>query len=306
MGEADSGHDDGEFRAGYVALVGRPNVGKSTLLNALVGQKISITAEKPQTTRFQILGIHTDVSRQLVYIDTPGLHTRARKAINRYLNKAASSVLPFADVVVMVVEAGSWSNDDEIVLKTIRQASAPLYVAVNKIDRLKSREQLLPILQDLHARIPGAELVPVSALSGENLATLEQLIGEALPESPPLFPQDQVTDRGIQFFAAELVREKLFRELREELPYSIAVDVESFTEHQDRVDCSLVVWIDRESQKPIVIGRGGERLKRVGQAARRELEAMTGKRVRLEVWVKRKDDWSDDERALQLFGYTLQ
>lgn len=306
MSGPDSGPGQDGYRAGYVALVGRPNVGKSTLLNALVGQKISITAEKPQTTRFQVLGIHTDVARQLVYIDTPGLHSKTRKAINRYLNKAASGVLPFADVVVMVVEAGRWTEDDDLVLGTVRQSAAPLYVAVNKIDRLKSRDQLLPILQELASRIPDAELVPVSALKGDNLQTLERLIAEVLPESPPLFPQDQVTDRGIRFFAAELVREKLFRELRDELPYSIAVDVDSFAEREDRVECSVVVWIDKESQKPIVIGRGGERLKRVGQAVRRELEAMTGKRVRLEIWVKRKDDWSDDERALQLFGYTLQ
>jgi GTP-binding protein Era len=294
------------FRAGYVALLGRPNVGKSTLLNALVGQKVSITARKPQTTRFQILGIHTETDRQVVYIDTPGLHASARKAINRYLNKAASSVLPFADVILLVVEAGRWTEDDDLVMETVGQCPAPVVVAVNKIDRLRDREALIPILQELAVRLPEAELVPVSALRRKNLSTLERLIAQALPEGPPLFPEDQVTDRGLRFFAAELVREKLFRELHAELPYSIAVDVESFEERPHRIDCSVVVWIDKESQKPIVIGRGGERLKRVGQAARLELEAMAGKQVRLEIWVKRKDDWSNDERALQLFGYTLQ
>jgi GTP-binding protein Era len=294
------------FRAGYVALLGRPNVGKSTLLNALVGQKLSITARRPQTTRFQILGIHTETDRQMVYIDTPGLHGQAKKAINRYLNKAASSVLPFADVLIMVIEAGRWTEDDDLVLETIGQSPAPLLVAVNKIDRLESREALMPILQDLARRLPRAELVPVSALKRDNLQTLERLVGEALPVSEPLFPEDQVTDRGLRFFAAELVREKLFRELHKELPYSIAVDVEAFEEQLERIDCSVVVWIDKESQKPIVIGRGGERLKRVGQAARRDLEAMAGKKVRLEIWVKRKEDWANDERALQLFGYTLR
>lgn len=294
------------YRAGYVTVVGRPNVGKSTLVNALVGHKVSITAPRPQTTRFQVLGIDTDERRQIVYIDTPGIHGRARKAMNRYLNRAAVSAIPFGDVTLLVVEAGRWRDDDERVLAAMEPDRAALMVAVNKIDRLPSRDALLPVLADLAGRLPDAELVPISALTGENLPALRRLIEARMPRSEPFYPPGQHSDRGLAFVVAEAVREQLFRSLRQELPYSTAVEVESMEEQGGRLHCAAVIWVDRPSHKPIVIGREGAGLKAIGSAARRELEQALGRKVDLRLWVKVKEGWADDERALRQLGYTLQ
>lgn len=290
-------------RCGYVALVGRPNVGKSTLLNRLLGQKISITSPKPQTTRHQILGIKTLSHAQIIYVDTPGLHRHARKALNRALNQAASSALFDVDVVVFLVDAWRWTDEDEQVLDILRQSGVPVFLAVNKIDRLRSKSELLPVLQSLSEKFDYAGVVPISALKGDNLDALEGRVLEHLPASPPLFPEDQVTDRSERFLAAELIREKLFRRLGKELPYGLTVEIEKFLEADSMLRINGLIWVERASQKKIVIGQHGSMLKAVGREARVDMEKMFGKKVYLELWVKVKEGWADDERALHSLGY---
>jgi GTP-binding protein Era len=290
-------------RCGYVALVGRPNVGKSTLLNRLLGQKISITSPKPQTTRHQILGIKTLSHAQIIYVDTPGLHRHARKALNRVLNQAASSALIDVDVVVFLVDALRWTEEDEQVLDKLRRAGVPVFLAVNKIDRVHSKSELLPVLQSLSKKFDYAGVIPISARTGDNLDALEGLVLEHLPVSPPLFPEDQVTDRSERFLAGELIREKLFRRLGKELPYGVTVEIEKFFEADTILRINGLIWVERASHKKIVIGRHGSMLKAVGREARVDMEEMFGKKVYLELWVKVKEGWADDERALHSLGY---
>ncbi len=290
-------------RCGYVALVGRPNVGKSTLLNRLLGQKISITSPKPQTTRHQILGIKTLSDAQIIYVDTPGLHRHARKALNRALNQAASSALFDVDVAIFLVDASRWTAEDEQVLDKLRQSGVPVFLAVNKIDKLHSKSQLLPVLQSLSEKFDYAGVVPISALKGDNLDALEGRVLEHLPVSPPLFPEDQVTDRSERFLAAELIREKLFRRLGKELPYGLTVEIENFLEGENMLRINGLIWVERASQKKIVIGQHGSMLKAVGSEARADMQKMFGKKIYLELWVKVKEGWADDERALHSLGY---
>jgi len=292
------------YRCGYIALVGRPNVGKSTLLNRILGQKISITSRRPQTTRHRVLGIKTLPHAQLIYVDTPGIHDFNGRAMNRYLNRTASSVLADVDVVVFLVEGLRWTADDELVLKKLAQAGSPVILAVNKIDMLETREALLPGLQALAERFPFTEIIPVSARKGDNIATLESCIEALLPEGPPLFPEDQVTDRSVRFLAAELVREKLFRKLGRELPYGLTVQIEQFRSEPGITHIHALIWVERDSQKNIVIGKGGRVLKEVGREARKDIEDLIGNKVNLKLWVKIKEGWADDERALQSLGYT--
>ena len=294
-----------EFRCGHIALVGRPNVGKSTLLNRILGQKISITSRRPQTTRHQVLGIKTHRHAQLIYVDTPGIHGFSGRAMNRYLNRAAGAVLQDVDVVVFVVEALRWLPDDELVLEKLAHVSCPVVLAVNKIDRLRDRAVLLPELQTLAARYAFDEIVPIAASRGRNLAALEACIERRLPVAPALFPEDQVTDRSERFLVAELVREKLFRRLARELPYGLTVEIESFRQEARITHIHALIWVERESQKNIVIGRQGALLKAIGQEARHEIEALLGGRVNLKLWVKVKEGWADDERSLRSLGYTL-
>lgn len=292
-----------DFRCGYVAILGRPNVGKSTLLNRILGQKLSITARKPQTTRHRILGIRTTEAFQAIYVDTPGLHARGGRALNRYLNRAASGALSDVDVVVFVVAALRWTEDDAFVCEKLQAARAPVLLAVNKVDRIKDKRLLLPYLEECSRRWDFAELIPVSATRGDNIEVLEAHAIQLLPAGPALFPAEQITDRSERFLVAELVREKLTWYLGDELPYRLSVEVERFAEEDRRLHIGAVVWIERESQKAIVIGRGGQVLKRVGTEAREEVEALLGRGVFLELWVKVKADWSDDERALRQLGY---
>lgn len=292
------------FRCGYIALVGRPNVGKSTLLNRILGQKISITSRRPQTTRHSILGIKTHEHAQLVYVDTPGIHDYDGRAMNRHMNRTASAVLSEVDVVVFIVEALRWLPDDELVLKKLSGLDCPVILAVNKIDTLASRELLLPDLEALARRRDFAEIVPISASKGTNVAALEAAIEARLPVAPPYFPEDQVTDRSVRFLVAELVREKLFRRLARELPYGLTVEVESYQREGRVTHIHALIWVERQSQKSIVIGRQGALLKEVGQQARRDIEALIGGKVNLKLWVKVKEGWADDERALQSLGYT--
>lgn len=290
-------------RCGYVAIVGRPNVGKSTLLNHILGQKLAITSRKPQTTRHNMLGIKTEGAVQAIYVDTPGLHKNNEKALNRYMNRSASSALRDVDVVVFVVDRTRWTDEDELVLEKIRGVKCPLIVAVNKADQLEDKAELLPHLQWLAEQLPNAEIVPISALHAQNLDTLENLVNDRLPENEHFFPEDQITDRSSRFLAAELVREKIMRQLGAELPYQITVEVEEFKQEGRILHIHALILVEREGQKKILIGDKGERIKRIGQDARRDMETLFDSKVMLNLWVKVKGGWSDDERALRSLGY---
>lgn len=290
------------LRAGFAALVGRPNVGKSTLLNALCGEKLSIVTPRPQTTRHRVLGIVNRPGVQIAFVDTPGLHRGQRRALNRAMNRTAAAALADADLVVFVVEALRWTEEDAVALERIRRAGRPVVAVVNKVDRVRPRERLLPFISELARREEFRDIVPVSARRADNLERFLEVIARHLPESPQLFPADVVTDRDLRFRIAEIIREKLTLELNQEVPYGIAVEVESLLREEGRVVVAAVIWVDRQGQKPIVIGAGGERLKRVGSAARRELNALTGERFHLTLWVKVREDWADNAQALRALG----
>ncbi len=291
------------FRSGYVAIVGRPNVGKSTLMNRILGQKISITSSKPQTTRHRILGIKTTEEFQAVYVDTPGLHLNARKAMNRYMNRAASSSLDGVDLILFVIDAANWNDEDESVLQKVCNHSIPVVLVVNKVDRLKEKEQLLPLLQQLSAKMAFFAVIPLSALKGDNVADLEREVLRALPESEPLYPEEYVTDRSERFLAAEIIREKLMRSMGKELPYATAVEIEQFKDDNGLLRINGLIWVERASQKKIVIGKGGEQLKTIGKQARIDMEKLFEAKVFLQLWVKVKEGWSDNERILNSLGY---
>jgi len=291
-------------QCGYVAIVGRPNVGKSTLLNHILGQKISITSRKPQTTRHQILGIKTQGDVQIVYVDTPGLHlNQTDKAINRYMNKAASSALKDVDDVVFVLDRTCWNEADEHVFEKVQHVQCPVIVAINKVDILDDKEALLPFLQMVQSKLPDATLVPIAAKHGRHVERVEEAVMSHLPHSQHFFPEHQITDRSSRFIAAELVREKIMRQLGDELPYQMTVEIEEF-EHDGRVlHISALILVERNGQKRILIGDKGERIKQIGHDARLDMERMFDTKVMLNLWVKIKSGWSDDERALQSLGY---
>ena len=290
------------FRAGFAALVGRPNVGKSTLLNALVGEKVSIVTPRPQTTRHRIVGLVNRPDSQIAFVDTPGLHLGGQRALNRAMNRAAAAALVDADVVVFVVESLRWTPEDEAVMQRIRDAGRPAIAVVSKVDKARPRERLLPFIAELAARHGFRAVVPVSAQRTDGLERLVAAIAAQLPESPQLFDEQDRTDRDLRFRIAEIVREKLTLELNQEVPYGIAVEVEKMAEEEGRQIVHAVIWVDREGQKPIVIGAGGARLKRVGSSARRELVQLLGQRVHLELWVKVRENWADNATALRSLG----
>lgn len=298
--------DDGAvFRCGLVALVGRPNVGKSTLLNALVGFRLSIVSPRPQTTRHRILGISTTDAGQILYVDTPGLHRGAKRAMNRSLNRAARSALAEVDVAVQLVEAGRWNDEDEAVYAAMRERNVPRLLAVNKTDLEKDKRELLPFVETVTAEREFDEVFYVSALRRKGLGALERGIIARLPEQPPIYGPDEVTDRSERFLAAEMVREQLMRRLDQELPYATTVVIEQFGERDDGVtEIHAVIWVERQGQKAIVIGKGGERLKTIGTHARQVMERTFERRVFLRLWVKVREGWVDDESALKRFGYT--
>lgn len=291
------------FRSGYVALIGRPNVGKSTLMNHVLGQKLSITSRKPQTTRHRILGIKTTDSAQIVYVDTPGIHQGGKQALHRYLNRAALSIVQDVNVIVFLVEALKWDDEDQLALSHCEKSGHPVILAVNKVDQVKEKDKLLPFMQKVAARYPFTAVVPISAKQGTQLDELERCIAANLPESEPLFPEDQVTDRSVRFLATEIIREKLVRLLGDELPYATSVEIEKFDEDATLVKIYAIIWVERDNQKAIVIGKGGAKLKRIGEEARVDLENLLEKKVYLKTWVKVKRGWADDERALQQLGY---
>ena len=295
-------HNDG-FRSGLIAVAGRPNVGKSTLVNGLVGEKISIVTPKPQTTRHRAMGIFTDADAQLVFVDTPGVHRARKDALNRALNRTAAGALPDADLILFVIEALRWTDEDADVLGMIKRVEVPVMLLVNKVDKVVPRERLLPFLDEVTKRHEFTDVIPLSALREKDLARLRALLKNQVPEGVALFPDHQRSDRGPAFHAAETVREKLMFRMRQELPYGIAVEIESFSDEPDGVEISAVIWVARKGQKAIVIGRGGQELKAVGTAARRDLEARFGKKVMLRLWVKVRENWADSEADLKRFGY---
>ncbi|HLF98758.1 MAG TPA: GTPase Era [Methylococcaceae bacterium] len=291
------------MKCGYVAIVGRPNVGKSTLLNHLIGQKLSITSRKPQTTRHCIQGIKTGERGQIIFVDTPGLHEQEKRAMNRYLNRAAASVLDGVDAIVWVVEALAWTPDEERILTLLHKTDAPVLLAVNKADQIEDKTRLLPYLEEMAGRRAFAEIIPLSALRGTNLDVLEEKLLEELPEREPLYPPDQLSDRPDRFFAAEIIREKLIRALGHELPHALTVEIERYQEDTGITRIYALIWVEREGQKAIVIGKDGQGLKKVGERARHDLEKWLDGKVYLQLWVKVKKNWSDDERALHSLGY---
>ncbi len=295
---------DTPHHAGFVAIIGRPNVGKSTLLNALLDRKLSIVSPKPQTTRHRILGLLNRPGLQIALVDTPGLHLGGRRMLNTVMNRTAASSLADADLVAFVVEALRFTAEDEKVLQRIKGAGRPAVLIVNKVDRVHPRERLLPYIADLSQMHPFVEVVPLSALKQENIASLPQSLARHLPESPPMYPPEQLTDRSEKFQTTEIIREKLTMRLQQELPYGITVEIERMDETEDgRLEIGAVIWVEREGQKAIVIGEGGKLLKEVGRSARYDLNHLFGRRTHLELWVKVKDNWADSANALRSFGY---
>ncbi|MFP5348587.1 MAG: GTPase Era [Gammaproteobacteria bacterium] len=290
-------------RSGLATLIGRPNVGKSTLVNRLVGAKISITSRRPQTTRHRILGIKNGPNSQIVYVDTPGLHTARASGMDRYMGRITSGSVEGVDVVVLVIAATGWRPEDEPALKLATASQVPVVLVINKIDLLDNRAALLPLIEQCTAKGDFADIVPVSARTRSNLGELEATIGRHLPEQPPIYPTDQLTDRSERFIAGELVREQVFNAYGQEVPYASTVQVEQFRRSKGKLRVDAVVWVEKEGQKAILIGKNGARLKEVGTRARRALEAFFGGHVYLGLWVKVREGWSDDEAALRRFGY---
>lgn len=305
-----------DFRCGFVAIVGRPNVGKSTLMNHLIGQKLSITSRKPQTTRHKIIGIDTRQNVQAVYVDTPGMHKKEVRAINKMMNRAASSALRDVNLVLFVVDSMKWVPDDVMVLEKLQHAEMPVIMVINKVDTIEEKRQLLPLIESHGKRMNFSDIVPVSALRGANLEHLHEVIAKYLPFAPPMYAVDQLTDRSERFLASEIVREKIMRQLGEELPYDLAVQIESFKEEPATINektgkpkpaCLYIdatILVERQGQKAIVIGDKGRKLKQIGMEARVDMEKMFEQKIMLTLWVKVKGGWSDDERALKSLGYS--
>lgn len=290
---------------GFIAIVGRPNVGKSTLLNQLLGQKISITSRKPQTTRHRIMGIHTQGEYQAIYVDTPGLHMEEKRAINRLMNRAASSSIGDVELVIFVVEGTRWTADDEMVLNKLKGNKVPVLLAINKVDNITDKSILLPHMQFLSEQMEFMDMVPISAESGKNVDTIASIVRKRLPVADHHFPEEYITDRSQRFMAAEMIREKLMRFLGAELPYSVTVEIEQFvTNERGGYDIHGLILVEREGQKKMVIGNKGAKIKTIGIEARKDMEEMFEAKVHLELWVKVKSGWADDERALRSLGYT--
>ena len=292
-----------ESRCGYIAIVGRPNVGKSTLLNHILGQKISITSRKPQTTRHRVLGIKTTDTVQAIYVDTPGLHRGQKRAINRYMNRTATTSLRDVDVIVFVIEAGRWLEEDIWVLEQLKHYQCPVVLVMNKVDKLEDKAELLPFIAERKDDHDYAHVVPVSALRTDNLAALEETLGGYLPEGPHFFDEEQITDRSMRFLTAEIVREKITRQLGDELPYAMTVEIEEYKQEKAITHISAAIYVERDGQKKILIGKGGSRLKSIGRESRLDIEKLIDGKVMLNLWVKVKSGWSDDERALRSLGY---
>ena len=290
-------------KCGTIAIAGKPNVGKSTLLNRLIGQKLSITAHKPQTTRHALLGVNTTATSQFIYIDTPGIHRSGKRTLNRVLNKTASSAATGADVLMLVVQALVFDDDDQMALETVQRQERPWVLVINKIDRVNPKERLLPYLSELQAAKMADAVVPVSATTGVNIEILQTELEARLPVAEFQFDESEFTDRSSRFLASELVREQLTRFLSQELPYSVSVEVEKFEQTLSVINISSVIWVEKASQKSIVIGKGGGNLKEIGKRARIEMEKLFDCKVHLQLWVKVKEAWSDDASMIRSLGY---
>ncbi len=300
----DNEMNNSEQRCGYVAIVGRPNVGKSTLLNNILGMKLSITSRKPQTTRHQILGVKTNGSIQTVYVDTPGIHQRRGTAINKYMNRAATSVLSDVDAILFVVQVKKWTEEDQAILEKLKLVKCPVVLVLNKTDKLESKKELLPEIQQLAGYHDFTEIIPLSALNGSNVDVLEQKVATLLPANEHFYPDDQVTDRSMRFLASEIIREKLIRELGQELPYTSTVSIDKYDEDEKIIRIHATIYVESAGQKAIIIGKKGSRLKSIGTKAREDISKMAGSKVYLNLWVKVREGWSNDERALRGLGYS--
>ncbi len=290
-------------KAGYAAIVGRPNVGKSTLLNALLGEKLSITSPKPQTTRWQILGIQTVDDTQVIYVDTPGMNQTQQNAMHRYLNRVASGSFEGADVIVFVVDAKYWREEDDYILSQIKKQEKPVILAINKMDLLDDKAKALPLIEKLSKLYDFTQIIPVSAYKKDNLKALEHEIAKLMPESEAIYPEDQLTDRSIRFLAGEIIREKVIMATENELPYATVVEIDQFTSGEKLTEISAIIWVEREGQRMIVIGKKGLKLKTIGTQARKEIERLVGGKVFLRLWVKIKSGWTDSETALRGLGF---
>ncbi|WP_070970404.1 GTPase Era [Vibrio sonorensis] len=301
-GEASSPENQ---HCGFIAIVGRPNVGKSTLLNRILGQKISITSRKPQTTRHRIMGVDTDGDYQAIYVDTPGLHIEEKRAINRLMNRAANSSLSDVNLVFFLVDGTQWTKDDEMVLTKLQKSNFPVVLCVNKVDNVKDRNDVMLHMSEMSKKMEFVDVVPISAKHGKNIEVLQKHVREHLPKATHHFPEEYVTDRSQRFMASEIVREKLMRFTGEELPYSVTVEIERFdyNPETDGFHINALILVERNGQKKMVIGKGGEKIKTIGREARLDMEELFGRKVYLETWVKVKSGWADDERALRSLGY---
>lgn len=291
---------------GFVAIVGRPNVGKSTLLNQLLGQKVSITSRKAQTTRHRIIGIDTQNNDQIIYIDTPGLHIEEKRAINRLMNRAASSSIGDVELVIFVVEGTHWNDDDEMVANKLKDCKCPVLLVINKIDNVIDKTQLLPHIQEISQKVNFLDVVPISAEKGDGIDIIKKIVKTHLPEGEHHFPEDYITDRSQRFMASEIIREKLMRFLGDELPYSVTVEIEQFKvdERNGMYRINGLILVERDGQKKMVIGNKGEKIKKIGIEARKDMQTFFDNKVHLELWVKVKAGWADDERALRSLGYS--
>lgn len=292
-----------QFKSGFIAIVGRPNVGKSTLLNAILNKKISITTPKPQTTRWQILGIKTTKHAQMVFVDTPGMHREEKRAMSRYLNRIASASIADADLILFVVDCKRFSSEDELVFNKLKKIDKPIILVLNKIDLFNKKEMVLPFIAKYQAAFPYAAIVPLAALTQTNLTELEKVIIDFLPQGPMLFPAEQHTDKSIKFQLAELIREKVILATEEELPYTTTIEIEDLKQEEKLYKVSAIIWVERPGQKAIVIGKAGATLKKIGMLARKDAERLLKQKVFLRLWVKVKEHWTDNEKALINLGY---
>ncbi len=292
-----------DYRCGLVAVIGRPNVGKSTFINSVMGRKVSIVTAKPQTTRHRILAVRTEAEQQIIFVDTPGLHRKSGKAMNRMMNRTAANALADADLVLFVSDATRWTSEDDDVVQRLKSCKVPVIALLNKIDKVHPREKLLDGLALMSARMDFTEIVPISAMKNDNLEHLMEMIPAFLPESPPLFPEDMKTDRSDEFHIAEIIREKLTLMLHQEMPYGLTVQVERMVKEKKGVAINAIIWVERDSQKGIAVGKNGSVLKKVGRAARLEISELLGQPVHLELWVKVKSNWADNATDLMNLGY---